>query len=86
MSDDAEAQAQLATTVQYEFVPSLPGGRSVLPVEREGELIFLISLGEMTEQCREELNEYAHHITTKRLWNQNWGGSTREPPQLREAS
>lgn len=83
---DGGTTAEKPSTVRYEFVPSLPGGRAVFPVERDGELVFLVSLGEMTAKCRSELNEYAHHLTQTRQWNQNWGGSTGEPPHLRQVS
>ncbi|MEV8396343.1 hypothetical protein [Streptomyces niveus] len=85
MSDGGTTAAK-PSTVRYEFVPSLPGGRAIFPIEREGELIFLVCLGEMSAKCRTELNEYAGHLTKTRQWDQNWGGSSGEPPHLRRVS
>ena len=88
MSESAmtAAKSTRPPTVRYEFVPTLPGGRAVFPVERDGELIFLICLGEMTDKCIGELNEYADDLTTTGRWTQNWGGAPLSPPRIRAVS
>jgi hypothetical protein len=77
-----ETRARPATpTARMEFVDSLPGGRFVLPVETDGEIVWLVLRGQMTEQLFGEINEYLALITGNGLWSQNWGASTESPPQ-----
>ncbi|MGW1437264.1 hypothetical protein ACWD7M_18675 [Streptomyces griseus] len=58
--------------MHIEIVDYLPGGRAVYPVEIEGELVWLVLRGEMTERLQGEMNEYLDYITEHRLWSQNW--------------
>lgn len=63
--------------IDMEFVPSLPGGRSVYPAEQEGCLVWLVAEGAMTKECFDEMREYLRYIATKGLWTQHWDG---KPP------
>lgn len=85
--DAEEAEARPATpTARFEFVDSLPGGRYVFPVETDGEIVWLVLRGQMTEQLLGELNTYFALITRAQLWTQNWDGLAGKPPQYRQAS
>lgn len=80
------AEAEPPASVEIRYVKSLPGGRIVLPVERRGRLIWLVVEGHLSPQARTELLEALGHMTAQRLWQQNWGGSAGEPPQMRQVS
>lgn len=85
--DAEEAGARPATpTARFMLVDSLPGGRYVFPVETDGEIVWLVLRGQMTEQLLGEINEYLALITGNALWSQNWGAPTGSPPQYRQAS
>ncbi|MFE6689616.1 hypothetical protein ACFVFQ_24450 [Streptomyces sp. NPDC057743] len=64
------------------FVDELPGGRQVLPVECEGELVWFFARGAMTEEARDEMALYFRHLTDEGHWVQQWDGK-RVPPQRR---
>lgn len=80
MTDEA------AATARFEVVDRLPGGRLVYPVEKEGEIVWLVVRNEMSDALCEGINEYLENITRTRRWTQNWAGPAEEPPQLRDAS
>lgn len=82
MTDDSAATA----TARFELVDYLPGGRLVFPVERDGEIVWLVLRSEMSEALCANINEYLDYLTRNRSWEQNWGGAAGEPPQLRNAS
>ena len=75
-----------SATARIELVDYLPGGRTVYPVEIEGELVWLILRSEMSERLCEEMNEYLLHITSRREWLQNWADPTQGPARLRRVS
>ncbi|MDT6983692.1 hypothetical protein ACFSUJ_11960 [Streptomyces lusitanus] len=60
--------------IDIQFVPDLPGGRAVVPAEKEGRLVWLVSEGAMTPECLAEMRDYLSHISGKGLWLQNWQG------------
>jgi hypothetical protein len=62
--------------VDMEFVTALPGGRAVMPVEREGHFTWLVVEGHVSPQARREMVEDLNHIVRSGLWQQNW-----QPPQ-----
>ncbi|MFF3928624.1 hypothetical protein [Streptomyces hirsutus] len=69
-NSDHQGEAELG----IEFVPSLPGGRAVVPAEREGKFVWLVAEGAMTEQCFREMRSYLAHIASAGMWVQNWEG------------
>lgn len=82
-----DVNTERSATAHIELVDDLPGGRTVYPVEIEGELVWLVLRGEMSEQLHREMNEYLTFITGQRLWLQNWAdASTPGPTQLRRVS
>ncbi|MFH9692678.1 hypothetical protein [Streptomyces globisporus] len=81
-STDVEART---ATARIELVDYLPGERTVYPVEIEGELVWLVLRGEMTDTLCGEMNEYLDFITGRRLWTQNWA-EPRSRAQLRRVS
>lgn len=82
----AETADAPSATARVEIVDDLPGERTVFPVEVEGELIWLVRRGQMSEELCDELNGYLTGITDRGLWVQRWGGPAGDPPQLRQAS
>lgn len=88
MANEAEEpqgaeQAARKVEIDMEFVPSLPGGRSVFPAEQEGCFVWLVAEGAMTEQCFNEMRDYLRYIAEKGLWGQRWDG--KPPPDLHGA-
>lgn len=75
-----EEQAAREVEIDMEFVPSLPGGRSVYPAEQEDRFVWLVAEGAMTQQCFDEMRGYLHYIAEKGLWTQHWNG--KPPPDL----
>ena len=77
----AENEGKAHANVRVEVAPAsaMPDGCRVVPVEREGELIWVIREGEMSEGLRADLNQILAHIQTTGLWVQNWGGATPPP-------
>ncbi|MFC8859288.1 hypothetical protein [[Kitasatospora] papulosa] len=71
-------------TARIELVDYLPGGRAIYPVEIQGELVWLILRGEMSDRLHAEMNEYLDFITGRGLWLQNWDVAP-GPTQLRHA-
>ncbi|MFG3140801.1 hypothetical protein ACGFZA_31920 [Streptomyces sp. NPDC048211] len=74
-----------SATAHIELVDYLPGGRTVYPVEIEGELCWLVLRGEMSDRAVAEMNEYLVHITGQRLWEQKWA-DPEGPARLRRVS
>ena len=72
-----EAAEPARAGFDMEMVPSLPGGRAVYPAEQEGQFVWLIAKGAMTQQCFDEMREYLRYIVDNDLWVQNWDG---KPP------
>jgi len=70
-------QAAGKVEIDMEWVPSLPGGRSVYPAEQENRFVWLVAEGAMTQKCFNEMREYLHYIARKELWTQRWDG---KPP------
>lgn len=72
MAESAEPAA--AASVRVEFAPdgTMPDGRAVVPVEREGEMIWVVRKGEMSETARTEINHALQHIAHSGLWTQRW--------------
>lgn len=84
--EDADATA---ADFHMEFVPRLPGGKSIAPMETEGLFAFAVVINEMTQQCLDEMTAHLQTIVRSRSWLQNWpdaptsGGATppeQEPP------
>lgn len=77
----AENEGTAHTIVRVEVAPAsaMPEGCRVVPIEREGELIWVIREGEMSEGLRADLNQILAHIQTTGLWVQNWDGHTTAP-------
>lgn len=82
-ANEAEEPQETDRTANVEFdmemVPSLPGGRSVHPAEQQGQFIWLVAEGAMTEQCFDEMREYFRYIGSNGLLTQNWDG--KPPPE-----
>lgn len=85
VKDDAEQQ-QVSATAHIELVDYLPGDRVVYPVEIEGELVWLVLSGEMSDRLYEQMNEYLEFITARRQWVQNWADPMPGPARLRKVS
>ncbi|MGW3570183.1 hypothetical protein ACWDSL_41035 [Streptomyces sp. NPDC000941] len=64
--------------IEFATDAEMPKNRSVIRVERPGEILWLIREGEMTEPLRQEINEILAHVSHHGLQVQRWGGS--EPP------
>lgn len=63
-----------------ELTDRLPGGRAVVRLEREGEIVLRFAEGHLSPQGRAELTELMQAGLDSGAWIQNWGGRT-EPPQ-----
>lgn len=59
---------------RFEISDDLPDGMIVVPVERAGEIVWLVRRGEMTDELIEQVNDTLTHVTRHGLWGQNWGG------------
>ena len=66
--------------IDMEFVPSLPGGRSVFPAEQQGHLVWLIAEGAMTKECFDEMRGYLRYIGSEGFLSQHWDG--KPPPDF----
>lgn len=80
-SEDAPAEATKdhapqCPDVAMEYVDRLPGGRAVMPMEREGSFTWLVVRGHISPQARTEMLGDLRHIVRSGLWVQNW-----QPPQ-----
>ncbi|MGW6210998.1 hypothetical protein [Streptomyces sp. NPDC055109] len=62
--------------VEIHFVDSLPGGRVIMPVEREGKFAWLAVRGHISRQAAREMVADLNYIIKLRLWRQDW-----EPPK-----
>jgi hypothetical protein len=63
------AARQASVRIELE---KLPGGLTVLPMERDGELVWLVDPDHMTEQLCADINEALGHIVGDGLWQQRW--------------
>lgn len=80
-NEDIQAEATNQPTPEHpqvamEYVDSLPHGRVVMPVEREGSFTWLIVRGHISPQARTEMLANLRHIVGSGLWRQDW-----QPPQ-----
>lgn len=69
-----EEQTRQHAEFRMELVDSLPGGRAVVGVEREGEFMWLASKEHVSEQARDEFVDQLTRIVRDGLWVQNWPG------------
>lgn len=74
---EPDDQAQPQAEFDMEMVPTLPGGRAIVPAERQGKFVWLVAEGHISQQCFDEMKEYLQHIVGTGMWSQNWDG---EPP------
>lgn len=58
--------------VEIQFVDSLPGGRAVMPVERDGKFAWLAVRGHISRQAAREMVADLTYIISSGLWLQNW--------------
>lgn len=77
-AEEPKEESEPASAFDMEMVPSLPGGRSVYPAEKQGQFVWLIAEGAMTKECFNEMREYLRYIVDNKLWIQNWDGG--QPP------
>lgn len=59
--------------VQFQICDSLPDGILVLPMEKDGELVWLVARGHMSPEAVEAVNRQLRHFTDHGLWQQLWG-------------
>jgi len=62
--------------VSLEFVDALPGGRSMMPIEREGKFVWLAVHGEIKPRAAQEMVDDLNYMVRTGLWQQAW-----HPPQ-----
>lgn len=60
---------------RMELVDSLPGGRAVIGVEQEGELLWLASKEHLSQQAVDEFVEQITLMVREGSWVQNWPGA-----------
>lgn len=72
----SSAEPEDPSPVDMEFVRALPGGKVMMPIERDGRLIWLVVKGHVTPQARTEFLADVNHMVRSGLWRQNW-----QPPQ-----
>lgn len=60
---------------RMELVDSLPGGRAVVGVEREGEFTWLASKEHVSKQAVDEFVEQITWMVNEGSWVQNWPGA-----------
>ncbi len=66
--------------VRFKLSDQLPDGMLHIPLEREGEFLWLIRTGHMTPELITEINKTLEHIIGNGLWEQRWGGDPCPPP------
>jgi hypothetical protein len=59
-----------------EFVPTLPQGRAVFLLEREGRFVWLVAEGAKTRQRLNEMRIYLEHIVKNGMWSPPRGNAT----------
>ncbi|MEV1020667.1 hypothetical protein [Streptomyces sp. NPDC050264] len=69
-ADATEGTAQADFTM--EFVPKIPGGRALAPLETEGAFAFAVADGAMTQQCLDEMVCHLRAIVGGGSWLQQW--------------
>ncbi|MFG2679241.1 hypothetical protein [Streptomyces sp. NPDC048392] len=62
------------TEIEMHYVDSLPGGKVVMPFERDGALAWFVVRGEISLQAGRELLGHMNHLVHTGLWEQNWRG------------
>ncbi|MET8818519.1 hypothetical protein [Streptomyces rochei] len=67
---DAFPQAE----IEMHFVDSLPGGKVVMPFEKDGALAWVVVRGEISKQAGREMVAHMNHLVRSGLWRQNWRG------------
>jgi len=73
---DPTAPPDKPMEVEIHFVDSLPGGRAVMPVERDGKFAWLAVHGAISPQAAGEMVADLNYIISTGLWRQNW-----QPPK-----
>ncbi|MHC3392047.1 hypothetical protein ACLQ2E_21670 [Streptomyces lavendulocolor] len=82
----AESEASPSPTIQIERVPrdAMPDGHLVVPVERRGKLVWLVSADDISDTLSSQWNGLLVQITHAGLWEQKWDegkeGDTDAPP------
>lgn len=69
-----QMDAEVAADFTMEFVPRLPGGRAIAPLEVEGAFAFAVAERAMTQQCLDEMIMHLRRIVRSGSWLQNWPG------------
>ncbi|MEV5140309.1 hypothetical protein AB0K71_06130 [Streptomyces syringium] len=70
---------------RFELSDLLPDGVNQMPMEREGEFVWLVRHGYMRPELVAELNAELGHIVGNGLWEQKWSGPC-PPPHPEEDS
>ncbi|MEU7044988.1 hypothetical protein AB0A77_28570 [Streptomyces varsoviensis] len=65
---------------RVELSPLVPEGEIVVPLEREGDMVWLVRDGHMTPEAVDAMNVHLKNITQNGLWTQQWGGRPSPPP------
>lgn len=58
--------------IAIEVVPRLPGGRALMPVERDGILVWLLVEGHMSQQAQDEWLQAMQCLVGTGMWGQNF--------------
>lgn len=70
----AQSDGQQPVEFRMELRDSLPGGRAVVGVEKEGEFVWLASKEHVSEQACGEFVEAVTMMLKEGSWAQNWPG------------
>lgn len=80
MADAEEAdEAEARPGARFVIRDHLPGDRVVYPVVVDGEMVWLVLRGHMTQQLCDGINEYLRHIVDSGMWDQQHGHFIGEP-------
>lgn len=77
MADESSSRTE---TVRVEISDQLPDGEPVMPLERDGELIWVFRPGHISPEAVDAINGYLRHIIRDGLWEQEWDGGPCAPP------
>ncbi|WP_435279267.1 hypothetical protein [Streptomyces sp. 1222.5] len=72
--DTSQTADKPPAVFRMELRDTLPGGKAIIGLEREGEFVWLGSRKHITEQARDEFEELCTRIVEEQLWVQNWPG------------